>query len=286
MGLSNLLTHPEIMRWHEDIADLFDRSTDENLPPRLSEVFKKVVRHEAYILKLYRAGDDLPVILSHDIPSCLHEIYFNRYFSSAYLEDPLLAHVQGSTCSKIIQINPETCPLRGSEYYLTYYKDLSLQDEVDFVLPMKNGDSLVLSIGRKASVTTREEMATLVNTSALVRSILSRYHTSVTDTIDVGAAAPSSAVSKIDKLLTPREREIVHLMVSGKGTKELARFLDISIQTVKVHRRNIYSKLGISTELQLCSMFLTAHGTFADRSGESSPASSAPRRGIPSVMAR
>ncbi|WP_223460896.1 LuxR C-terminal-related transcriptional regulator [Pseudomonas sp. GL-RE-19] len=35
----------------------------------------------------------------------------------------------------------------------------------------------------------------------------------------------------------------------------MARVLEISAQTIKVHRRNIYAKLGVNTELQLCSLF-------------------------------
>jgi DNA-binding CsgD family transcriptional regulator len=259
MSLSTLLANPEIVRWHEEIADLFDYSTDEQLPARLSEAFNKVVRHEAFILKLYRAGNDLPVILSHDIPSHLHEVYFNRYLSYAYLEDPLLPRVQRNNVTQIVQINPETCPLKGSDYYRRYYKDLSLQDEVDLLLPMTNGDSLVLSIGRKAAITTRQEMVALSNTSALVRSILTAYHRTRVSSGDASAAGEPPGLNAVDKLLTSRERQVVHLMVSGKGTKEIARCLDISIQTVKVHRRNIYSKLGVGTELQLCSMFLSAH---------------------------
>jgi DNA-binding CsgD family transcriptional regulator len=271
MGLSSLLTHPDIVHWHEDIAYLFDCSTDEHLPPRLSEVVNKVIRHEAFILKLYKSGSNLPVILSHDIPAHLHELYFNRYLSFAYLEDPLLARVQNNRASQIVQINPEICPLKGTDYYRTYYKDLSLQDEIDFWLPMTNGDALVLSLGRKAAIATQEEISTLQNTSALVKSVLGNYYRSLPDSTDARQRAHSTMPSNIEKLLTAREKEIVYLMVSGKGTKELARHLDISIQTVKVHRRNIYSKLSISTELQLCSLYLSTQPHLNDKRTSVSP---------------
>ncbi|SPO54665.1 protein of unknown function [Pseudomonas sp. JV551A1] len=70
---------------------------------------------------------------------------------------------------------------------------------------------------------------------------------------------------RVGEQLTVREQEVVGLMISGLGTKELARYLGISMQTVKVHRRNIYSKLGISTELQLCSLFLRPGNAFDTR---------------------
>lgn len=55
--------------------------------------------------------------------------------------------------------------------------------------------------------------------------------------------------SKIDTLrerfarLTPREREILDLIVSGKANKQIARELDISHRTVEVHRSRLMEKL-------------------------------------------
>jgi DNA-binding NarL/FixJ family response regulator len=44
--------------------------------------------------------------------------------------------------------------------------------------------------------------------------------------------------------LSPRELEVLKLMVVGKRNREIARQLDISEGTVKVHVSNILSKLG------------------------------------------
>jgi DNA-binding NarL/FixJ family response regulator len=44
--------------------------------------------------------------------------------------------------------------------------------------------------------------------------------------------------------LTTREREILQLIAEGKGTKDIASQLHISIKTVETHRRNIKEKLG------------------------------------------
>jgi len=53
--------------------------------------------------------------------------------------------------------------------------------------------------------------------------------------------------SKVDELLTTREKEILKLLVSGSLTKEISDQLFISIHTVNNHRKNIIRKLGIST---------------------------------------
>jgi DNA-binding NarL/FixJ family response regulator len=45
--------------------------------------------------------------------------------------------------------------------------------------------------------------------------------------------------------LTVRELEVLQLIVAGKSNKEIARLLDLSVNTVAVHRANIMDALGI-----------------------------------------
>jgi len=47
-------------------------------------------------------------------------------------------------------------------------------------------------------------------------------------------------------ILTPREREVLRLLVETGSTSETARALGLSPKTVETHRRNIKRKLGIS----------------------------------------
>jgi two-component system, NarL family, response regulator NreC len=44
--------------------------------------------------------------------------------------------------------------------------------------------------------------------------------------------------------LTPREREVFHLLIEGRTTKEVARALDISIKTAENHRAHVLEKLA------------------------------------------
>jgi LuxR family maltose regulon positive regulatory protein len=47
-------------------------------------------------------------------------------------------------------------------------------------------------------------------------------------------------------LLSPRERDVLELLIGGSSNKEMARVLDVSGATVKFHLRNIYAKIGVS----------------------------------------
>lgn len=51
--------------------------------------------------------------------------------------------------------------------------------------------------------------------------------------------------------LTAREKEILELVMEGKGAKEIADYLSISIMTVYNHRINIKKKMGVKKDIDL-----------------------------------
>lgn len=57
-------------------------------------------------------------------------------------------------------------------------------------------------------------------------------------------------------VLTARESEIAQLILVGHSSNSISMNLGISLPTVKTHRRNIYSKLQISSQAELFSLFL------------------------------
>lgn len=53
------------------------------------------------------------------------------------------------------------------------------------------------------------------------------------------------------KSLTPREREVMDLLVEGRANKVIADRLGISIRTVEVHRARVLAKLGARNAVEL-----------------------------------
>jgi len=50
--------------------------------------------------------------------------------------------------------------------------------------------------------------------------------------------------------LTPREREVLHLIAEGKTNREIAAQLSLSVGTVKIHVEHIIGKMGVSDRTQ------------------------------------
>ena len=51
--------------------------------------------------------------------------------------------------------------------------------------------------------------------------------------------------------LTPRERQVLRLIAEGHSNKEIARMLELSVNTVSVHRANLMSTLDIHRTAEL-----------------------------------
>lgn len=51
--------------------------------------------------------------------------------------------------------------------------------------------------------------------------------------------------------LSPREREVMTMILSGRRLKEIAAQLDISVKTVTTHRSRLLRKLGVEDNLGL-----------------------------------
>ncbi len=51
----------------------------------------------------------------------------------------------------------------------------------------------------------------------------------------------------MQNFITPREHEILDLLSQDLTSRELAKSLYISFETVKSHRRNLLLKLGVKT---------------------------------------
>jgi len=54
-----------------------------------------------------------------------------------------------------------------------------------------------------------------------------------------------------EMMITKREKEILTLLLSGKGNKEIAEALDISKRTAEVHRFNLMKKLKVKNLIEL-----------------------------------
>jgi DNA-binding NarL/FixJ family response regulator len=69
--------------------------------------------------------------------------------------------------------------------------------------------------------------------------------------IGPGVLTPHRAPDPDYERLTPREKQILELIAKGNSNKEIAAILNLSVNTVSVHRANLMSALGIHRTTEL-----------------------------------
>jgi FixJ family two-component response regulator len=65
-----------------------------------------------------------------------------------------------------------------------------------------------------------------------------------------------SLIREHHETLTPREREVLALVTSGKANKVMAADLGLSQRTIEIHRARVMEKMGASSLAHLVRMVL------------------------------
>lgn len=81
-----------------------------------------------------------------------------------------------------------------------------------------------------------------------VRFLLAAF--SSTDAVEVDPRSSLTDQSELVETLSKRELQVLQLISEGLSNREIADRLFLSINTIKVHTRNIYGKLGVNNRTQ------------------------------------
>lgn len=193
-------------------------------------------------------------------------IVIDQYLLGPFLLDPFYSEVQqgrtdGLAC--LGDIAPDE--FFASEYYEQHYRRTRITDEAGVFLALPDGAVLVYSVTRRhgSPVFAPSEVALLRALAPLIAALARRHWAGV----DLGFGPVAGADGAPDPIaaalaalgehvLSQRQRQVVALVLKGHSTEAIAMMLDISADTVKVHRRHAYAKLGISSQAELFAMFL------------------------------
>jgi len=77
--------------------------------------------------------------------------------------------------------------------------------------------------------------------------------------IDFMTAVDATPSHPLADKLTPREMQVLRGLTEGKSNKEIARDLDITEPTVKLHMKTLYRKVGAANRTQAALIACEAH---------------------------
>jgi two-component system, NarL family, response regulator LiaR len=162
----------------------------------------------------------------------------DQYHPDVVLMDLVMPRMDGATATReILRRRPGTRVLA-----LTSFSDPAMIQEV-----LKAG-----AIGCLLKNVTCDELA-----SAIRRA----YEGSATLAPEAAGVLIHAVVSppEPEVVLTPREREVMNLLVQGLTNTEIAERLVVSLSTVKTHVSSIIAKLGASTRTEAAAIAVRDH---------------------------
>lgn len=249
--------------WHDAVAKLVRSGDALATCTALVDAIGLVVNHEGTCLLAFHA-DAPPEVVHHTIEPAGARHYLDRYLAGPYLLDPLYQLALRDDKPSLCRFREQTPDrFRSSEYYRQYCERTHLLDEMDFLLDVSERTTLALVVGRREKMFTKAELDRLRLIEELVRAamrnIWDRWAESRSSE-DPDGGLHRRLTECFDNfgetLLTVREREITQLLLRGHSVKSIARELQIAPGTVMVHKRNLFAKLGITSQNELFSRFI------------------------------
>lgn len=226
---------------------------------------RSVVDFDSAVIIAYPEGARL-LILRDELSARDRELFEGPYQNGLFLLSPLYKQADAGTRGyfHISELAPQG--FTESEFYQLYYSTNGSIDQVAFLSQSAAGTPIVISLERTEALPPFSDLerARLEGLDGLVQALLKQQQWA--DTAVDRSSMPKDMKAHLQRtlelfgssVLTPREREVVRLILKGYPSKSVARELAISTQTEQVHRKNIYQKLGISSHSELFTLFFNA----------------------------
>lgn len=244
-------------------AELTQALESEGFVPALLGAIQRLV-HADFVMVFGYRGPDQPQMLGDTLERERHRVCSEDYINGPYLLDPFYQLVKDGRregCFRLPDIAPDR--FRQTEYFRTHYKRTGIGEEVGFVFDAGRGITGVASVARWTSspALSRDELDLLQAIEPAIGALCSRHWGRIGRARLVSAgSAGANAVAPLEDfaggILSARERQIMTMILQGHSTQSLAHHLDISPGTVKIHRKNVYRKLNISTQAELFAAYL------------------------------
>lgn len=256
--------------WYALLADLGTEVERPGFAECLVRTLSAMLDFSSSMVLIYRR-DDTPFIVHDHLERDQQDRFTSAYLSGIYLVSPF--YREARTChTPAVKTLKTLAPdgFKQSEYYKEYYSQIGFSDLIGIFVPLPNKACAMISLGRDGNEPAfRSRDITRLSITLPLFAALVRRHWD-----DGNAVGPENTkntksthahVLEVFRTfahgeLTPREAEIVRLILLGHSSKSIARLVSISSETVRVHRRNIYAKMGLTSQGDLFSAFLTALG--------------------------
>ncbi|RYI20237.1 MAG: LuxR family transcriptional regulator [Acetobacteraceae bacterium] len=150
-----------------------------------------------------------------------------------------------------------------SRFYVEYFGQTTIIDELAFTVWLGSGLSLNLFLGRdgqSGKVFSPMEVAACRRMAPVLAEV-ARAHwpvpkLSALPVEDTPAKLAAAVARELGIGLSPRQAQVALLILKGHSTLSIGLNLGLSPQTVKVFRKQLYARCGVSSQGELFALML------------------------------
>lgn len=263
-------------RWNSDLANIVTHVGD---PIFFQQVFAAIESQVAVALpQAWLYHKELPPqLLDHKIPREIYASQVDEYLEGPYREDPFFKislSAPRNNCYRLSRL--VTGDFEQSNYYRDYYASTGTVDEAIIVTRLADGSVINISLMRLAShgEFSEEEYNWLYSVSQIIAELID-LHTRREEFVESNLLQPGvdhhiqQGYETFGKsYVSDREQEVLELLLRGYGADTSAEKLDISLETVRRHRKSIYKKLDVNSQADLFALFINVIPYVAKAKGD------------------
>ncbi|WOH36755.1 helix-turn-helix transcriptional regulator [Thalassotalea fonticola] len=250
----------------EQIAALIPATKTPEFVEKLAAMFKLLVPTNNVMI-ISNPSKNLPVLEYNDLPPESRTSIVSEYVNGTFLLDPfyLAARKHGKQgFFHLKDIAPDG--FEDSEYYKSYFKQSGLSDECGYIIQLADeGDKfIIISLGQiEVSETFNDvHLKCMADISPLIDSLVKQHWQNAEHEADAQFDVRQQLETALEcfgtSMLTERENQMVQMILHGYSGKAIAERFHISVETVKLHRKNAYAKLDLSTQGELFNLFINS----------------------------
>ncbi len=255
--------------WNEQLSKAVQQRDDASFPKALEEALRCLVDFDICMIFSYGRPQSVRNRY-HNLTQAGASVVIEDYMAWPYLLDPFYQEAKAGRVAGFCSLR-DIAPDRfyQSEYFMQHYSRTGIADEMGIFFLMPSGNTGVLSVTRQRPQRhfLPAEKARFATAEALVRTLCFDHFSTQMDQSETSEAEKEPLAKDVIEnafqtfgrdRLSEREREVMVFVLKGHSTVSIALHLDITAGTVKNHRRNAYAKLGISSQAELFSAFVSS----------------------------
>ena len=263
------------MKTNNSLSDKQDRALAEmvrslgnaNFPEALSHFVGKTVEYDNLIIIVYHKDHNPEELYRESLDPLVYKAMETHYVNAAYLLDPFYHMIRNGIQSgihRIFDLAPDQ--FKQTSYFKEYYHDTTLLDEFSLFARLGHETTLSVCFGRDETSGiqfNKTELKRIKSFEHILSALCEQHWRNYQPKEGKNVSLPPVTDRLRIKLkkqheisLSPRQAEVALYILQGHSSLSISLNLGISKETVKVFRKQLYSKCNISSQAELFALLM------------------------------